>query len=42
MILGFTIFLLTEKIIFLIVFVTIGMTLGMTIGQQKENGSTLK
>jgi hypothetical protein len=42
MILGFTIFLLTEKIIFLIVFITIGITLGMAIGQQKENESPLK
>lgn len=42
MILGFTIFIITEKIIFLIVFVTIGLTLGIAIGQQKENEGSEK
>ena len=40
MILGFTIFIITEKIIFLILCLTIGMILGMTIGQQKDKHKT--
>ncbi|MFN2302121.1 MAG: hypothetical protein ACK2TV_00160 [Anaerolineales bacterium] len=29
---GFALFLITEKIIFLIVFITIGLTLGISLG----------
>lgn len=42
MILGFTIFLITENIIFLILSFTTGMTLWMAIGQQKEKENTSK
>ena len=40
MILGFTVFLITEKIIFLIAFTTIGLTLGISRGQVKQKNST--
>lgn len=36
MAIGFIIFLITEKIIFLIAFVTIGITMGMALSQQKQ------
>ena len=36
MAIGFTIFLITEKIIFLIAFVTIGLTMGLVLSQQKQ------
>jgi uncharacterized membrane protein len=37
MIIGFTIFLLTEKIIFLIVCLTLGITHGIALSQSNQN-----
>lgn len=36
MVIGFAIFLITEKIIFLIVFITIGLTLAITINKDDQ------
>jgi uncharacterized membrane protein len=37
MLIGFTIFIFSEQIIFLIVCITTGLTLGITLGEKNEN-----